>query len=113
MEIQRDLVYTICVPECVLSKDPGHMFGYRRLDIDKDVQYYELPSEESGVDTCKTAMAPGSSTTITQSEEKARACLCIYKRLMHYSLHFLAFGLMYFLALYNVLIGLGPYAYSV
>ena len=51
------ICYSICVAEFVLAKDPANLFGYRRLDFDKDVQYDELSSEESRVDTSKTAKA--------------------------------------------------------
>ena len=67
----NEIWYSICVGECVLSKDPGKLFGYRRLDFDKDVRYDELSSEESEVDTSKTAKASGSSTTTTQPQAKS------------------------------------------
>ena len=61
---------TRSVAECVLSKDPGNLFGHLRLGFHKDVQYDELSSEESVRDSSKTAKAPGSSTTTMQTRAK-------------------------------------------
>ena len=64
----NEICYNICVAKCVASKDPGYLFGYRRLDFDKDVQYDDLSSEDSEVDTSTAAKAPGRSTTTTQTQ---------------------------------------------
>ena len=70
----NDIWYRICVAECVLSNDQCNLFGYRRLDFDNAVHYDEISSEESGVDTSKTAKAAGScSTSITQTQAKGPA----------------------------------------
>ena len=51
-------------------KHPGNLFGYQRLGFQKDIQYNDLSSEESGVDASKTAKAPGSNTITTQTQAK-------------------------------------------
>ena len=35
----NEIWYSLCVAECVLSKVPGNVFGYRHLDIEADVHY--------------------------------------------------------------------------
>ena len=63
--------YHICVAVCDVEGN-GTMFGYRRLDFDKDSRYDELTSsEESGVDACKAAQASGSSTTASKPQAKS------------------------------------------
>ena len=65
------IFYHICVAECVLSKDPTNLLGYRRLDVDKDIQYDELKcAEETGVDATKAATASGSSAKISKPQAK-------------------------------------------
>ena len=56
-----------------MSKDPGLLFGYRRVDFDKDVEYDELSSDESGVDASKTAKASGGRTSVATTQAKGPA----------------------------------------
>ena len=53
----------ICVVEWVLSKDPGNLFGYGRLDFDPKVPYDQLSSEKGRVDASATTKASGTTAT--------------------------------------------------
>ena len=64
----NEIWFIICVAECVLSKDPGNLFGSRRLDFDKNVQYDQVSSDQRRGDTSKTAKASGGSTTTHQTQ---------------------------------------------
>ena len=67
----NEIWYTICVAECVMSKDPINLFGYRCLDFDKDVSYDALTSsEESGLDVSKATMASRTSTITSKQQAK-------------------------------------------
>ena len=66
----NEIWYSICVAECVLSKERGNLFGYERLGFQEDVRYDELSSVQSGIDTRKTAKGPEGSTSTTQTQAK-------------------------------------------
>ena len=71
LESPNEIWYIICVGECVLSINPGNMFGYQRLDFDPNVPYDELSSDESGVDASTTAKVSGTTPTAAQPQAKA------------------------------------------
>ena len=58
--------------QCVLSKDPGNLFGYERLGFQGDVRYDELSSDKSGIDTSKTAKAPIGRQVIFKPRRRVR-----------------------------------------
>ena len=67
----KEIWYAICVADCVLSKDPSNLLGYRRLAFDKDIQYDEISSsDERGVDASNAAKASRSSATTTKPQAK-------------------------------------------
>ena len=68
----NEIWYSICVAECVLSKDPGNLFVYERPGFQEDVRYDELSCDEIVIDTSKTATAPARNTCTTQTEAKVR-----------------------------------------
>ena len=43
----NEILYSICVAECVLSKDPGSLFGYEGLGFQEDARYEKLSFDES------------------------------------------------------------------
>ena len=51
--------------------DPGNLFGYARLDFDPNVPFYELTSEEGGVDASATAKESRTITTAAQPQAKS------------------------------------------
>ena len=67
----NEIWFNISVVECVLSKDPGNMFGYERLGFRAEVPYGELSSDDSGFDTSTTATASGTTATAPQPQVKA------------------------------------------
>ena len=51
------------------ANNPSNLFGYRRLDFYKDIQYEEISSsQESGVDATKAAKASEGRTSFSNPQ---------------------------------------------